>query len=98
VGKIMKTMTEDMKEKAWRWMNEHVYRIDTLEEANRVLAKRAGIIEVAWCGNEDCGHRLEEQVNARVLGIPEDLKEKFSGRCVVCGKSAKSIVRAAVAY
>jgi len=98
VEKTMKTMAADMKEKAWKWMSEHVYRVDTLEEANQLLAKRAGIIEVAWCGNEDCGHRLEEQVNARVLGIPEDLKEKFSGRCVVCGKSAKSIVRAAVAY
>jgi prolyl-tRNA synthetase len=98
IEKTMKTMTVDMKQKAWKWMDEHVYRINTLEEANRLLAKRAGIVEVAWCSSENCGHKLEEQVNARVLGTPEDLKEKAKGHCIVCGKSAKEIVRVAVAY
>jgi prolyl-tRNA synthetase len=98
VKKIMQTMTKNMREKAWQWMNEHVYRVDKLEEANRLLKKRAGIVEVPWCGNEDCGHKLEEQVNARVLGTPVDLKEKVVGNCVVCGKKAKDIVRVAVAY
>jgi prolyl-tRNA synthetase len=98
VKKTMQTMTNDMREKAWKWMNEHVYRVDELEEANRLLKKRAGIVEVAWCGSEDCGHKLEEQVNARVLGTPVDLKETVVGNCVVCGKKAKDIVRVAVAY
>jgi prolyl-tRNA synthetase len=98
VKKTMETMTEDMRERAWRWMNEHVYRVDKLEEANRLLKKRAGIVEVLWCGKEDCGHKLEEEVNARVLGTPVDLKEKVTGNCVVCGKRAKDIVRVAVAY
>jgi prolyl-tRNA synthetase len=98
VENIMKTMTADMQQKAWKWMKEHVYRVSTLEEANRLLAERAGIVEVAWCGSENCGHKLEEQVNARVLGTPEDLKEKAKGHCVVCGKKAEEIVRVAVAY
>jgi len=98
VKKTMKTMTHDMQEKAWQWMNEHVYRVDKLEEANRLLKKRAGIVEVPWCGNEHCGHKLEEEVNARVLGTPMDLKEKVVGNCAVCGKKAKDIVRVAVAY
>jgi len=98
VKKTMKTMTQDMREKAWQWTNQHVYRVDKLEEANRLLKKRAGIVEVLWCGNEDCGHKLEEEVEARVLGTPVDLKEKVKGNCVVCGKKAKDIVRVAVAY
>jgi prolyl-tRNA synthetase len=98
VEKTMKTMTADMKQKAWKWMNEHVHRVNTLEDANRLLAKREGIVEVLWCGSENCGHKLEEQVNARVLGTPEDLREKAKGHCVVCGKRAQEIVRVAVAY
>jgi len=98
VKRTMQTMTKDMQERAWKWMNEHVYRVDKLDEANRLLKKRAGIVEVLWCGNEDCGHKLEEQVNARVLGTPGDLKEKVVGNCVVCGRKAKDIVRVAVAY
>jgi len=98
VKKTIETITRDMHEKAWWWMNEHVYRVDKLEEANRLLKRRAGIVEVPWCGNEDCGHKLEEEVNARVLGTPVDLKEKVVGNCVVCGKKAKDIVRVALAY
>lgn len=98
VNEVMKTMTEDMRERAWTWMNERVYRVDRLDEANRLLKKRAGIVEVPWCGNEGCGHKLEEAVDARVLGTPVDLKEKAAGNCIVCGKKAKDIVRVAVAY
>jgi len=98
VKKTIKVMSQDMREKAWQWMSEHVYRVDTLEEANRLLKKRAGIVEVTWCGKKDCGHKLEEEVNARVLGTPVDLKEKVVGNCVVCGKKAKDIVRVAIAY
>jgi len=98
IKRTTRTMTEDMREKAWQRMNDHVYRVERLEEANRLLKKRAGIVEVPWCGNEDCGHKLEENVNARVLGTPVDLKEKVVGNCVVCGKKAANIVRVAVAY
>jgi len=98
VKKTIKVMSQDMREKAWQWMSEHVYRVDTLEEANRLLKKRAGIVEVTWCSKKDCGHKLEEEVNARVLGTPVDLKEKVVGNCVVCGKKAKDIVRVAIAY
>jgi len=98
VKQTLKSMLDDMQRKAWQWMNEHVYRVDKLEEANRLLKKRAGIVEVPWCGNEDCGHKLEEEVNARVLGTPEDLREKVVGTCVVCGNKAKDIVRVAIAY
>jgi len=98
IKKIMKAMTDEMRQRAWQWMNVHVYRVAHLEEAKRLLRRRAGIVEVLWCGNEECGHKLEEEVNARVLGTPVDLKEKVVGKCVVCGKKAKDIVRVAVAY
>jgi len=98
VKKTMNDMTQEIREKAWQWMKEHVYRVERLEEANRLLKNRAGIVEVPWCGKDDCGHKLEEQVEARVLGTPVDLKEKVVGKCVVCGTKAKAIVRVAVAY
>jgi len=98
VNKIAKKMSEDMRRKAWAWMNEHVHKASNLDEARRLLKRRAGIVEVRWCGREDCGLKLEEEVNARVLGTPEDEKEKVNGNCVVCGKRAENTVRVAVAY
>lgn len=100
IKKLMKTMTEEMRRKAWDWMNQHACRVNSLEEAQRLLRRRAGIVEAPWCGNAECGHKLEEEVNARVLGTPVDLKQKAKEKenCVVCGKKAKDFVRTSVAY
>jgi prolyl-tRNA synthetase len=98
VRELLETISEDLRRKAWQWMDKRVFRVDNLEEANRLLKKRLGIAEVLWCGNAECGHKLEEEVNARVLGTPMDLREDVSGSCVICDKEAKTIVRVAIAY
>jgi prolyl-tRNA synthetase len=95
---LMKEMTEDLKQKAWQWTKQHIHKAETLEEARALLEKRAGIVEAQWCGKAECGHKLEEIANARVLGTPEDTNEKPQGKCIVCGEKAKSIIRAAIAY
>ncbi len=95
---LMGQMSADMREKAWKEMKARIHRVDNLEKANELLRKKAGIMELLWCGAAECGHMLEEQVNARVLGTPLDVKEEATGKCIVCGKRASSLVRVAVAY
>jgi prolyl-tRNA synthetase len=91
-------MTQDLKKNAEAWMKERVYRVDSLSEAKTLLKRKAGIVEVPWCGKDTCGHSLEEQVEARLLGFPEDTTETVDGKCLVCGEKATSIVRVALAY
>jgi prolyl-tRNA synthetase len=98
IKKLITTMTEEMRQKAWSWMQQHVHQVNTLEEAKRLLNRRAGIVEVPWCGSPECGHKLEEEVNARLLGTPADVKIKAEGNCLICGEKAQEIVRTAVAY
>jgi prolyl-tRNA synthetase len=98
IKKIITKTTDDLREKARQWMNEHMHRVTNFEEAKKLLRKKAGIVELLWCGSTECGHKLEEEANARVLGTPMDLKEKIEGNCVLCRKKAKSIVRISVAY
>jgi len=96
--KLMNQMTKEMRQSAWEWMNAHVYRIDDLGAAKKLIRRRVGIVEVSWCGNPECGHKLEEELNARVLGTPMDNREKAKGNCIVCGGKAKEIIRTALAY
>jgi hypothetical protein len=98
VNDTLKAMTENMRLRAWQWMNEHVHRVGSLEETKRLIKRRAGIVEVLWCGTAECGHRLEAETEASVLGTPEDLKEKVKGICVICGKQAEAVLRLAIAY
>jgi prolyl-tRNA synthetase len=95
---FMEKMTNDMKAKAEEWMRERIFRVDNLSETKRLLAKRAGIVEVPWCGKDKCGHMLEEKVEARLLGFPEDSTKKIDGKCLVCGEKAVNVVRVALAY
>jgi prolyl-tRNA synthetase len=79
-------------------MKERIFRVNTVSEAKTLLKRKAGIVEVPWCGKDVCGHNLEEQVQARLLGTPEDATKVANGKCVVCGEQASNVVRVALAY
>jgi prolyl-tRNA synthetase len=98
VQKFAEEITNDLKVNAETWMRERVYRVNRLSEAKTLLKRKAGIVEVPWCGKDECGHSLEEKVEARLLGFPEDTTEKVDGKCVVCGEQAVNVVRVALAY
>jgi prolyl-tRNA synthetase len=98
VQTFVEEMTRDLKANAGQWMKERIYSVDSLSEAKRLLAKKSGIVEVPWCGKDECGHSLEEKVEARLLGFPEDTTEKIDGKCLVCGEKAVNVVRVALAY
>ncbi|MCW4035407.1 MAG: proline--tRNA ligase, partial [Candidatus Bathyarchaeota archaeon] len=98
VQKIAEELNADLKTNAAALLKEHVFRVNRLSEAKSLLKKRAGIVEVPWCGNDECGHRMEEEVEARLLGFPEDTDEKIDGKCVVCDQPAVQVVRVAQAY
>jgi prolyl-tRNA synthetase len=98
VQKIAEEMKTDLKTNAEARLKEHVFRVNRLSEAKSLLKKRAGIVEVPWCGKDECGHKMEEEVEARLLGFPEDTDEKIDGKCVICDHPAVQVVRVAQAY
>jgi len=98
VQKLTERMRRDLHQRACQWMKDRIYSVYSLEEAKKLLKRRAGIVEVLWCNRAECGHKLEEAVNARVLGVPVDKEEKVRGKCVVCGQKAEHVVRTAIAY
>ena len=60
-----------------------VKEVSTIEEAR--AQTEAGVALVPWCGEVDCGHQLEEQVGANMLGEPQ--YQSFpEAACAVCGK------------
>jgi prolyl-tRNA synthetase len=58
--------------------------VRTLEELRSARSVRI----LAWCGSEECGHRVEEAVDGGLLGTPEGplpIDPGAPGACVICG-------------
>ena len=79
-------------------MREHVEAVGSVEEAREFLEARGGVVEIPWCGDNECGQEMEAQVDARVLGTPEDEEPKPAGPCPICGRNAVSVLRLARTY
>jgi len=100
VARILDDISANIKQRAWEWFKSHIKRVKSIEEARNVLEKERGIVEVPWCGNERCGRRFEEEVDARVLGTPIDEEPSWIRglKCPICGKPAVTILRLAKTY
>ncbi|HYA57106.1 MAG TPA: proline--tRNA ligase [Thermoplasmata archaeon] len=54
------------------------------------LARSDRVRVVAWCGAEECGHRIETSLDGSLLGIPEEelpLPLGPPGPCLGCGRT-----------
>ena len=98
VKALLNEMTMALRERAWAWMRERVRAVASVEEARAILEERGGVVELPWCGDNECGRRMEEEVDARVLGTPEDGEPKPAGPCPICGREAKTVLRLARTY
>ncbi len=72
-------------EKAKLFHEGKVKQAASMEEARDQA--QSGVALVPWCGEEHCGHQLEDQVGANMLGEPQ-YQSFSSAPCAVCGKSS----------
>ena len=72
-------------ERAKKFNEGRVKEVGSIEEAR--AQTEAGVALVPWCGEVDCGHQLEDQVGANMLGEPQ--YQIFpEATCAVCGKKS----------
>ena len=68
--------------KAEQFMKSMIRDVASIDAAKAQTG--AGVAIVPWCGSEDCGHQLEGQVEANMLGEPQ--YQTFpEAACAVCG-------------
>ncbi|MET1102038.1 MAG: proline--tRNA ligase [Pyrodictiaceae archaeon] len=93
-----KEIMDNLSRRAYEWLKARIRRVESLEEAKRILQEERGIVEVPWCGREECGLRMEEITEAGALGTPVDTREKPNAKCPVCGRPAVAWMRLAKKY
>jgi prolyl-tRNA synthetase len=83
--------------RAQDFLRENTFEMSTLAEVVAHFKERAGFVWVPWCGDAECETRIKAEaggVTVRTI----DPDEKASGKCLVCGKTAKHRVALARAY
>jgi len=89
----LEKISQNLFKNAKKILDENIHRVQTVEEAK----KYTGIIELPWCGNQDCALEIENILDGNTLGEPiEDNECKSS--CPICGNKGKTWMRYAKTY
>jgi prolyl-tRNA synthetase len=85
INKEAEELQAALHTKATNLHDAKVKEVADIEEAK--TQTQVGVALVPWCGEVDCGHQLENQVEANMLGEPQ--YQSFSeAPCAVCGKKS----------
>ncbi len=97
---IDREIIDNLRKRAWEWLRKQVRRVKTIEEAKKIIEEERGVVELPWCGREECGLQMEEAVGAAALGYPlhVERKEVEGAKCPVCGRPAVTFMRLAKKY
>jgi len=85
VKDMLAIIAKEMLGRALKGMDDGIVTVESLENLPEKM------IRTGWCGGEDCGHEIESRSDMDIIGTPVD-GEKFTGACVICGKTTKTPV------
>jgi len=92
IDSLLKEIQKNLKDRAEKEMRKRMKKAESIEDVKNYN----GVSVVHWCGSEDCGHKIEELTEKKIIGIPLDVKEK--GRCIICGKETNTVAYVAKPY
>ncbi len=98
VEALLRSIMENLSTRAWRFLRENVKRTSSLDEARDKISRERGIVELPWCGKEECAVKMMEHIDAKALGTPYPEEPVKGEKCPVCGGEAKYWLRLAKTY
>ncbi|OFV68703.1 MAG: Prolyl-tRNA synthetase, class IIa, prokaryotic-type [Candidatus Syntrophoarchaeum caldarius] len=84
IKEAFEEITESIQQAAEKSFRSRITGCSTLEEVETALKR--GVARIYWCGNPECGHEIEDQLDLSILGLSEEEKED-RGPCIICSKS-----------
>ena len=86
----LKEYDERLYQRAKEFLEKNIHVLNKLED-------KEGIVELPWCGKEECGKKMEEELEMKSLGTPLPEKE-CNEKCTICGGAASTWLRLAKTY
>ncbi len=97
VRNMLSDIQRQMFENAKRFMQDHFYSVETIEELKTLMEEKRGFVWAGWCGSDACEQHVKEETGATSRNIPFEVPE-HKETCLVCGEAAKHTVVFAKAY
>ncbi|MFN3021910.1 proline--tRNA ligase [Chryseobacterium sp. TY3] len=97
IEELLKTIQQDIFNKAKTYRDTHVTKVDTYEEFKKVLEEKGGFISAHWDGTDEEEEQIKNETKATIRCIPLD-NEMEEGVSLITGKPSKQRVLFAKAY
>jgi len=96
---VLDEIQKNLVEKADKFFQKHLSESKSIEELKKIIKEKGGFAKVNWCESVGCAEAIKTETNGGdIRGIRFDKQEKPIGKCVYCGKDAKSVVYVGKSY
>ena len=101
LSKNIQSLLEDIQrqifEKAKKYRDEHITRVDDFKIFEKVLDEKGGFIAAHWDGTPETENKIKELTKATIRCIPLNNPQE-EGKCILTGNPSKERVLFARAY
>ncbi len=94
---VLDEIQQAMFNKALSFREEHITKVNTWDEFEKVLNEKGGFISAHWDGTTETEDKIKELTKATIRCIPLNNPQE-AGSCVLTGKPSNERVLFAVAY
>jgi len=97
IQKLLAEIQTNLFAKSKAYRDDHITKVDTFEEFQKILETKGGFISAHWDGTVETEKKVKELTKATIRCIPLN-NEKERGQCVFSGKPSEQRVLFAKAY
>lgn len=97
IENLLKTIQQEIYNKALQFRSENITKVDTYEEFKKVIEEKGGFVSAHWDGTAEEEEQIKEETKATIRCIPLDAEEE-DGISLITGKPSKRRVLFAKAY
>ena len=94
---LLDEIQSNLLQRALKFRDENITRVDTFDEFKEVLKNKGGFISAHWDGSSETENKIKELTKATIRCIPET-DDNESGNCVFSGNPSGQRVLFAKAY
>ena len=94
---LLDEIQNNLFQRALKFRDENITRVDTFDEFKEVLENKGGFISAHWDGSSETENKIKELTKATIRCIPESTNNE-TGNCVFSGNPSSQRVLFAKAY